>query len=167
MDARTDGGESGQSAFAPFQPRRGRMVSTVFAALSVVVFGLIAVLLPGIDEGGEWRLGDRIFFVGTGLAIAALLWRYATIRAIPTREQLTVRNLFTTRTLDWRAVVDVRFSGGDPWVTLELDDTDTVAVMAIQKADGLLGKAEASRLAALVQALGPAAASPDVQPDKD
>src|SRR5687768_2302105 len=99
--------------------------------------------------------------MGVGLSIAALLWRYATIRAIPTREDLTVRNLFTTRTVSWRSVVDVRFSGGDPWVTLELDDTDTLAVMAIQKADGEWGRTEASRLAALVQALGPAAPSPD------
>jgi hypothetical protein len=37
--------------------------------------------------------------------------------------------------------------------------------MAVQKADGAFGRAEASRLAALVQALGPSAQSPDVQPD--
>jgi hypothetical protein len=45
---------------------------------------------------------------------------------------------------------------------VELDDTDTLAVMAIQKADGAFGRAEASRLAALIQALGPTADSPDV-----
>jgi hypothetical protein len=36
-----------------------------------------------------------------------------------------------------------------------------VAIMAIQKADAEWGRSEASRLAALVQALGPAAPSPD------
>jgi Bacterial PH domain len=50
--------------------------------------------------------------------------------------------------------MSIQFSGGDPWVTLDLDDTDTVAVMAIQKADGEWGRREASRLAALIQALG-------------
>ena len=99
----------------------------------MVVFGLIAVLLPGLDAGGQWRLGDRLFFAGVGLSIAALLWRYATIRAIPTRESLTIRNLFTTRTVPWLSVVDLRFGGGDPWVTIELDDTDTVAVMACRR----------------------------------
>lgn len=155
----------GRSAFATFRPRRGRVVSGAFAVLSVVVFGLIAVLLPGLEAGGQWRLGDRLFFAGVGLSIAALMWRYATIRAIPTRESLTIRNLFTTRTVEWQRVVDLRFGGGDPWVTIELDDTDTVAVMAVQKADGPYGRAEASRLAALIQALAPSAASPDVQPD--
>jgi hypothetical protein len=129
---------------------------------SVVLFALIALLLPGLDAGGQWRVGDRLFFAGVGLSIGALLWRYATIRAVPTREGLTIRNLLTTRTIAWQAVVDLRFSGGDPWVTLELDDTDTVAVMAVQKADGPFGRAEASRLAALIQALGPSAPSPDV-----
>ena len=62
----------------------------------------------------------------------------------------------------WREVTDVRFGGGEPWVTIELDDTDTLAVMAIQKADGAFGRTEASRLAALVQALGPTTRSPDV-----
>lgn len=151
-----------QAAFAVFRPRRGRLVSSAFAVAAVALFALIAVLLPGEAEGGPWRLGDRVFFVGVGLAIAALLWRYATISATPSRAALTVRNLFTTRMVPWSAVVDLRFGGGDPWVTIELDDTDTVAVMAIQKADGAFARAEASRLAALVQALGPSATSPDV-----
>jgi hypothetical protein len=158
-------GSDERAAFATFRPRRGRAVSASFAALSVIVFGLIAVLLPGPDAGGQWTIGDRVFFAGVGLSIGALLWRYATIRAIPTREGLTVRNLFTTRTVPWQSVVDLRFSGGDPWVTVELDDTDTLAIMAVQKADGAYGRAEASRLAALIQALGPSAQSPDVQPD--
>ena len=81
---------------------------------------------------------------------------------MPTRQGLTVRNLVLTRTVSWDSVVDLRFSGGDPWVTIELDDTDTLAVMAIQKADGVFARAEASRLAALIQALGPSANSPDV-----
>jgi len=65
-----------------------------------------------------------------------------------------IRNLITTRKLEWAQIVRVQFSGGAPWVTVDLDDTDTVAVMAIQKADGALGRAEAARLSALVQVHG-------------
>ena len=158
----TDGDTGERSAFAPFRPRRGRVVSLVCAVASVVVFGVIATTLPGPAEAGNWRLGDRLFFAGLGVGIALVLWRYASIRATPTQETLTVRNLFTTRTVTWLSVVDLRFGGGDPWVTMELDDTDTLAVMAIQKADGAFGREEASRLAALVQALGPTATSPDI-----
>ena len=148
-------------AFADFHPHRGRAVALGFAVATLLVFGLIAVFLPGPEVGGTWKVGDRVFFAGLGVAIAFLLWRFASIRAVPTREALTVRNLFTTRTITWDAVVDVRFGDGDPWVTVELDDTDTLAVMAIQRADGDLARAEASRLVALVQALGPPAPSPE------
>ena len=162
---RAAGNADEQAAFAMFRPRRGRQVSYGFAALTLVLFAVIAVLLPGPDQGGTWRTGDKIFFMGVGVAIALMLWRFASIRAVPTREGLTVRNLFTTRTLSWQEVLDVRFSGGDPWVTLALSDTDTLAVMAIQKADAEFGRSEAGRLAALVQALGPSAKSPDVTLD--
>ncbi|QGN59346.1 PH domain-containing protein [Nostocoides sp. HKS02] len=154
-----------QAAFAPFRPRRGRTVAIAAAVLSVVIFGVVAVFLPGPAQAGNWRVGDRVFFAGLGVAMAYLLWRYASIRATPTRETLTVRNLFTTRAVSWQSVVDVKFAGGDPWVSLELDDTDVLAVMAIQKADSTFALAEARRLVALVQALGPSAASPDVTLD--
>ena len=162
---RSPGRTDEQAAFAVFRPRRGRSVSYAFGVLTLVVFGVIAVLLPGPDQGGTWRVGDKIFFAAVGVAIALLLWRFASIHAIPTRESLTVRNLLTTRTLSWQDVLDVRFAGGDPWVTLQLSDTDTLAVMAIQRADADFARAEAGRLAALVQALGPSAASPDVTLD--
>ena len=162
---RAAGSADERAAFAVFRPRRGRKVAYGFAALTVVVFAVIAVLLPGPDQGGTWRTGDKIFFMGVGVAIAVMLWRFAALRAVPTRDGLTVRNLLTTRTLSWQEVLDVRFSGGDPWVTLALSDTDTLAVMAIQKADADYARAEAGRLAALVQALGPSAPSPDVTLD--
>lgn len=158
-------GTDEQAAFAPFRPRRGRAVAMVSAAATVLLFAVVAVVLPGPAEGGNWRAGDRVFFAGVGVAMALLLWRFASIRAVPTRESLTIRNLFLTRTVSWREVVDVRFAEGDPWVTIELNDTDTVAVMAIQKADAGFGRAEAGRLAALVQALGPSVPSPDITPD--
>ena len=50
----------------------------------------------------------------------------------------------------WDEIVEVRFPDGAPWVSLELSDTDELAVMAIQRADGDDAKAQAGRLAALV-----------------
>ena len=67
-----------------------------------------------------------------------------------------MRNLLTTRTVEWSQVVSVQFAGADPWVTLDLADTEALAVMAIQRADGARGRQDAARLAALVTALGEA-----------
>ncbi|EWT02916.1 hypothetical protein N865_00825 [Intrasporangium oryzae NRRL B-24470] len=140
-------------AFAPFRPRRGRVVALGVVVASLVVFGGIAVIIP-TQVDGRWGLGDRLMFFGLGVVIALLAWRYATIMAVPSRAGLVVRNLVLTRVLEWPEVVGVQFGGGAPWVTLDLADGDTVAVMAIQKADGETADHEASRLAALVQVFG-------------
>ncbi|MGO4598594.1 PH domain-containing protein [Terrabacter sp. 2RAF25] len=138
---------------APFRPRRGRAVALGVACTSLVVFGAIAVVMP-TQADGRWGVGDRVMFFALGAALAFVAWRYASIVAVPSRDGLVVRNLVLTRTLDWAEVVRVQFGGGEPWVSLDLEDGDTVAVMAIQKADGDVSGREASRLAALVQAFG-------------
>lgn len=126
------------------------------AVLSLVVFVTVAVLLPTNAGLTTWQPADRALVVGIGVFIALVCWRYASIRAVPSLDGLVVRNLVVTRTVTWAQVIDVEFGGGAPWVTLELDDTDTLAVMAIQRADGPAAMAEAQRLAALVRDLGEA-----------
>ena len=138
---------------APFRPRRGRVVALGVAWASLAVFGAIAVVMPA-QADGRWGLGDRLMFFGLGVVVAFVAWRYASIVAVPSRQGIVVRNLVLTRTLEWPEIVRVQFGGGEPWVSLDLEDGDTVAVMAIQKADGDVSGKEASRLAALVQAFG-------------
>ncbi|HEU4999268.1 MAG TPA: PH domain-containing protein [Lapillicoccus sp.] len=142
--------------FRPFRSRRGRLVATVMAVLSLVVFVTVAVLLPSNAGLTTWQPADRALVVGLGVIIALVCWRYASIRAVPSLDGLVVRNLVVTRTVAWAQVIDVEFGDGAPWVTLELDDTDTLAVMAIQRADGPAAMAEAQRLATLVRDLGEA-----------
>jgi hypothetical protein len=144
-----------QDPYAVFRPRRGRKVAIGVAVAALVIFTAGAISVPqGDPMVGGWTIVDRLTLVLIGVAIAVLMWRYASIRAVPTREGLVVRNLFTTRRLAWPQIVRVQFGGGAPWVSLDLDDTDTVAVMAIQKADGGFSRAEAGRLSALVQVNG-------------
>lgn len=141
--------------YAVFRPRRGRRVAVTMAALSLLIFTGGAISLPGVDPlYGGWDLLDRLFLVLCGVAVSVSLWRYASIRAVPSTQGLVIRNLITTRRLAWAQIVRVQFGGGAPWVSVDLDDTDTVAVMAIQKADGAYGRAEAARLSALVQVHG-------------
>jgi hypothetical protein len=130
-------------------------VALVVALMSLVVFGAIAVVMP-TQVDGRWGLGDRLMFFGLGVAVALIAWRYASIVAVPSRAGIVVRNLVLTRTLTWPEVVGIQFGGGEPWVTLDLEDGDSIAVMAIQKADGPVAGREASRLAALIQAFGEA-----------
>ncbi|WP_245993312.1 PH domain-containing protein [Xylanimonas allomyrinae] len=99
---------------------------------------------------------NRWSFVGLAACAAALLWRLGGVRATPSPQRLVVRNILRTRRLDWPQIVAVRMSLSDPWVMLDLADGTTQPVMAVQRADGKRGIAEAGRLAALVRQLGEA-----------
>ena len=152
MSGTSAGGGPQPDPYAVFRPRRGRWVALTMSVLSVLIFTGGALSLPRVDPlVGEWDVLDRLVLIAGGVAVAAFLWRFASIRAVPTAGGLVVRNLVTTRTLEWTQIIRVQFGGGAPWVSVDLDDTDTVAVMAIQKADGAFGQAEAARLSALVQ----------------
>ena len=137
--------------YAPFVPRRGRQVALGFAVASVLLFAALAVVVPTTDMRG-WGLTDSLLLLGFGALIAAAMWRFAALRAVPSPAGLVVRNVLLSRTLGWDEVAGVRFSGGDPWVVLDLTDGDQLAVMAVQKADGEFARAQAQRLVALVQA---------------
>jgi hypothetical protein len=151
MPSRSAGGGAARDPYAVFRPRRGRRVAATMALASVLVFTGGALSLPVDPLVDGWGVLDRILLVCCGVGLAASLWRFASIRAIPSTNGLVIRNLIITRTLAWTQIIAVQFGGGAPWVSLDLDDTDTVAVMAIQRADGAFGSGEAARLSALVQ----------------
>lgn len=132
-----------------FRPRAARVVCWVLAVLTVATMTTIALMLPTVAAGRDsW--GDRAGIIGFGLLIAWFLLRQAGVRAVPDETGLTVRNLVVTRRVEWTQIVLVRFGQGRPWVQLDLDDGDTLAVMGIQAADGARATAEARRLSTLV-----------------
>ncbi|QFG70242.1 PH domain-containing protein [Ornithinimicrobium pratense] len=122
------------------------------AVLSIIVFVLVAIFAPTYEGVAPIvTVLNRVALVGVGAAMAAFLWRYAVIRAVPTPQGLTVVNLFRTYEVEWAQILGVGFAGGSAWAILELTDTEEIAVMAIQRADGDRAHREASRLAALIQ----------------
>jgi hypothetical protein len=145
-------------AFAPFRPRRGRQVAWAVAVAAVAVFGTLALVLPGTYGG--WATSDSVAMAAFGLLLAAAMWRFARIDAVPNEQGLVVRNVLVTTRVDWPRVRAVRFGRDDSWAWLDLTDGDDLAVMAIQRSDGAHARAEASRLAALVQAYGAGPAEP-------
>lgn len=138
---------SPKDPYAVFRPRRGALVAGGSALAVLVAFGVLAILAPG-----GWVVADRILVGAFAVLVAAGLWRFGMVRAVPTPEGLRVINLVHSRQLDWPEILRVNtFDGGSPWVVLELADTEELSVMGIQRADGEFGRGEAARLAALVQ----------------
>jgi hypothetical protein len=134
---------------APIRPVRGRRVALTVGVVQLALFTFIAIALPH-DGPQPYGMVDRVGMLAVGLGVGWLLWRFGALSATPTESGLHVRNLMTARTLEWPQVVAVRFGGGDPWASLDLSDGETLAVMAIQRADGEAGQAQANRLATLV-----------------
>ena len=139
--------------YAVFRARRGRQFALGCAAAQLAVFVVLSVVLPLTGPGG-WAVSDSVMLIVLALLIAWALGRYAALRATPSPSGLVVRNIIVTTTLEWSQVVGVRFTGGDPWLYLDLASGDDVAVMAIQKSDGAFARQEAGRMAALLQAHG-------------
>jgi Bacterial PH domain len=139
------GGDAARDLHRPFRPRRARRVAYPVAAAVLLLMAVLAVATPvpmgGLDRGG---------FVAVGLVVAWFLHRQASVAAVPSPSGLRVRNLLLSRDLEWAEIVAVHFGGGRAWAELDLDDGDTLAVMAVQRADGARAQADARRLATLV-----------------
>ena len=93
--------------------------------MGTVIVAVCVAVAVGLGASGEWGPGDQLALVALGAGIAAFLWRYARIRAVPDAEGLTVCNLVVTRRVTWDEVVEVRFPEGAPWMTLSSTTTTT------------------------------------------
>lgn len=142
-----------EGLLAPFRARRARTVAWVLTAVVVVsVIALFLVVRP--NAATTLGAGDYGIVLVFAAILIAILWRQATVSAVPDERGVTVRNLVFTRRVEWAEVVSVRFSADRAWAQLDVIDDDPIAVMAIQNADGARARDEAQRLATLVERYG-------------
>ena len=94
----------------------------------------------------ETRERFTLFQRGTllvlGLLAFSLLYGLIRSRAEAHADRLVVVNGYRRREYAWAQVVAVHLPPGAPWVTLDLADGETAAVMGIQGSDG--GRAQAA-----------------------
>ena len=133
-----------------FRPRNALLVAGIVALAVAAGAAFLVVSLPAIAPARS-TTGDRWGIVLVAALGVGILARHALVRAVPDAAGLTVHNLLVTRRIVWAQVVSVRFGQGRPWVSLDLADGTTFAVMAIQAADGARAMREARRLATLVE----------------
>ncbi|HLT84502.1 MAG TPA: PH domain-containing protein [Phototrophicaceae bacterium] len=133
----------------PFRPRAARWVASVLCVLCVLAPPALFVVMAAADLG--MSLPDRYGAILIAAVLAWLCYRQARVRATPDDAGLTVRNFIRVRRVEWAQIVAVRFGPNHPWAQLDLSDGTTLAVMAVQTADGAHGRKESGRLAALVQ----------------
>jgi hypothetical protein len=128
-----------------WRPHRGRLVTHGFAVVVLVVVVVLAIAVPH-----PFGVADRVGFVVVGAAIATVLYLLGRCRLRADADGLTVVNVIRTTELEWAEVVGVSHAVGDPWVTLDLDDGDTLPAMGIQAADGERARRAVVELRALL-----------------
>jgi Bacterial PH domain len=145
------------------RPRRLRRVCWVLAPLVVVLFAVLGALLRGPVGGdptsGVFQLGDQIAMVLLGFLVAGGILLFTRPRVVADAEYIEVRNIVGQHRLPWGVVRGIVFQRGNPWVSLDLEDDDTLAVMAVQAADKEHAVAAVRALRALHDAHGEATAA--------
>lgn len=119
------------------RPVRLTRVCWAVAALVLVAFTGVAVALGGGPEGqAQFRLGDQIAMVVLGALVAGAVLAFTRARVIGDASGVRIRNVLGDKLIPWQVVRSVRLDDGASWASLELQDDDTVALLAIQSNDG-------------------------------
>ncbi|MFC4946459.1 PH domain-containing protein [Pseudonocardia sp. GCM10023141] len=106
------------------------------AVITVALFTVIAVLLRNSDTGVYFRFADQVSLVVMGLLIAGGLLLMARPRVRADATGIEVRNVLSSRRIEWVDVRRIAFPDGAPWARLDLPDDEYLPVLAIQAVDG-------------------------------
>jgi hypothetical protein len=149
------------------RPRKIRRVCFVLAPVVVLVFALLATLLSGSTGEGTavFQRGDQVAMVVLGLLAAAAILLFTRPKVTADTDHIKIQNVLGGYDLPWAIVRRIRFDRGNPWVSLELEDDDVIAVMAVQAADKEHAVAGVRALRALLAAHRAAAADAPASPD--
>lgn len=117
-----------------FRPRRTRAVCIGAAIAVLAMFTLIGTALTGVGDG-VFRKGDQVAMIGLGALFAAGIMMVARPKVEADGHGIRVRNIIGGYELPWQVVRAVAFERGQPWLGLELENDETVSVLAVQRVD--------------------------------
>ena len=119
------------------RPRRLLVVCRLTGGLLLVVFAVLAYLLPRGSAGGQqFGLPDQIAFFGIGVLLSGVVLQFTRVRMSADESGVHVRNYVGEKFVPWQVVAGVRLDDGSPWASLDLQDDDTIALLALQANDG-------------------------------
>ena len=119
------------------RPRRLLVVCRIAGAVLLVVFAVVAYLLPRGSAGGEqFGPADQIAFFLIGVLLSGVVLQFTRVRVVADDRGVRVRNYMGEKFVPWQVVAGVRMDDGSPWASLDLHDDDTIALLAVQANDG-------------------------------
>jgi len=158
----TSAGGPARDPVRTYRPLGTLVVACVAATSIVAVSAVIAVALPARTRAAFSLAEDVTLVLGLGVLLA-VLYGIGRTRLRTDARGLHVVNGYRTHDLAWAQVVHVSLGRGAPWAVLDTSSGDTVALMAIQSADGDRAERAVRELRAAVARRGgtPPAAPPE------
>ena len=106
------------------------------ATLVMVVFVVVAIALGRSPGEAQFRLADQVAMVMLGGLVAGAVLAFTRARVVADAHGVRIRNVLGDKLIPWQVVREVRMDDGASWASLELQDDDTVALLAVQSNDG-------------------------------
>ena len=137
-----------------WRPLGVRLAGAFFGGLLLVVCA-VAWFTFDPETRAKFTVFQRGTLVFFGLLFLVLMYALIRSRAVAYPDRLVVVNGYRRHEYEWPQIVAARLPPGAPWVTLDLADGETAAVMGIQGSDGDRARVALRELKALVAAASP------------
>jgi hypothetical protein len=119
------------------RPRRLLLVCRAAGVVLLAVFAAVAYLLPRGSAGGEqFGVADQVAFFLIGVLLSCVVLQFTRVRVVADEHGVRVRNYVGEKFVPWQVVAGVRLDDSSPWASLDLQDDDTIALLAVQANDG-------------------------------
>lgn len=131
-----------------YRPLGARLVSATIGGVLIVLVAFLWLTLPS-QVRAEFGTFQRVTILAFFVAVLVLLYGVFRTRVTASERGISVRNGFRRHDLDWAQVVRVAITSDRPWALVDLTDGSTVALMALQTADGPRARVSTRELSAM------------------
>ena len=119
------------------RPIKTARIANISAAVALIVFVVVAILMPRDNAGATFGIKDQVFTGIIGLIVAGGLRLPARPRLRADAEAVHLRSyLGNYRTIPWSTVVAVEFPRNVRFARLVLPGDEAFAMYAVQRVDG-------------------------------
>jgi hypothetical protein len=118
------------------RPHRLTRICWASALLVVAVFALVGWGLTRSEGDAGFGTADAVAMTGLGVVLGAAALSFTRARVVAGADGVRVRNVLGETGVPWQVVRSVRFDPGASWASLELQDDDTIPLLAVQANDG-------------------------------
>ncbi len=119
------------------RPVKTALIANISAAVVLAAFVVIAIVMPSDNAGATFGWKDQLFTAVIGVIVAGGLHLPARPRLRADREGVRMRSFVGNwRTVPWAAIVRVEFPNNVRFARVVLAGDETLALYAVQRADG-------------------------------